>query len=306
MSTRGKTLTIVAALTLFVVCAMLASAQPKADKAKPATKPKAPAALPFVPGSWTLVALPDTQNYSAKLFDSQTEWIAANCKKHNIVYVLHLGDITNNNAPSQWQVAKRAMSKLDGKVPYALAAGNHDYGPGGNAATRATRMNKYFPVSKFKKWPTFGGTFRKNKLDNSYHLFTAGGTDWIILALEWGPRNEVVAWANKLLSRYSKRRGILITHAYMYSDDTRYNWAKKGNKQAWNPHAYRTALQVGGVNDGEELWNKLVKIHPNMVMTLNGHVLNDGQARLTSKGDKGNAVHQVLVNYQMRRLGGEG
>ena len=52
------------------------------------------------------------------------------------------------------------------------------------------------------------------------------------------------------------------------------------------------------------LWDKLVKRHPNIFMTINGHVLNDGLGFLTSKGDGGNTVRQMLVNYQMLPVGG--
>ena len=62
------------------------------------------------------------------------------------------------------------------------------------------------------------------KMDNTYHLFSAGGVDWIIFALEWGPRNSPVAWANQIITNYPNHRAILITHAYMYYDETRYDW----------------------------------------------------------------------------------
>ena len=142
-------------------------------------------------------------------------------------------------------------------------------------------------------------------MDNTYHLFSAGGADWLILALEFGPRNGTVSWANSVINLYPNRRVILITHAYLYNDDTRYNWAAKNTAQSWNPHNYPVASDPAGVNDGEELWQKLVKIHPNFVLTVNGHVLGDGLGRLASTGDLGNVVHQTLVNYQMKPLGGE-
>ncbi len=33
------------------------------------------------------------------------------------------------------------------------------------------------------------------------------------------------------------------------------------------------------VNDGEELWDKLVSKHENFILTLNGHVTQDGLGR---------------------------
>ena len=83
----------------------------------------------------------------------------------------------------------------------------------GSATTRETLFNEYFSADDFKKWPTFGGLMKEGELENSYHLFSAGGRDWIVLALEWGPRDETVAWANEVLQKYPKRKAILITHA---------------------------------------------------------------------------------------------
>lgn len=274
--------------------------------ATPPSKPIDP--LPFVPGSWTLAVLPDTQVYVMRhpeMFDKQTRWIVENKEKHNIVYTLHLGDIVNNNNPSQWENAQRSMSILDGTVPYAMAPGNHDYGDNGSANHRQTLFNEYFPIEKYRAWPTFGGAMDSSRMDNTYHFFKAGGHDWLVLALEWGPRHSAVAWANNIVAKHPNHKALLITHAYMYYDETRYDWKTKGAAQSWNPHAYGTAKDPDGTNDGEELWQKLVRKHPSFVMTLNGHVLNDGLARLSSEGDHGNIVHQMLVNYQMKPLGGE-
>ena len=37
---------------------------------------------------------------------------------------------------------------------------------------------------------------------------SAGGVDWLILALEWGPRSNAVAWANQVVSAYPNRKVI--------------------------------------------------------------------------------------------------
>jgi hypothetical protein len=258
----------------------------------------------YVPGSWTLVVLPDTQVYSLRfpgLFTAQTGWILQNRERLNIKYVVQLGDVVNNNTPREWANARAALSLLDGVVPYAIAPGNHDYGPSGDASTRDTLFNQYFPFAETARWPSFGGAMKPGKLDNTYHLFAAGGSKWIIIALEWAPRDETVTWANEVMSRHADRRGILITHAYMNNNDRRYDIADTGHPQDYNPHHYRTP---GSKNDGQQLWDKLVRRH-NFVLTLNGHVLGDGTGYLASKNDRGNTVHQILANYQMRDLGGE-
>ena len=259
----------------------------------------------FSAGSFMLAVMPDTQFYAQLfpgIYDAQVSWIVANAQRRRIAYVLHLGDIVNNNTPSEWQHAYQSMSLLDGVVPYALTTGNHDYGPSGDASTRDTLLNDYFPFAKQAAMPTFGGAYENGRLENTYHLFAAGGRDYIVLALEWGPREEVIAWARGVMDRYPDRYGILVTHAYMNNDDRRYDFTDKDHAQDFNPHGYGTP---GGVTDGEELWQKLVR-HYRFVFTLNGHVLGDGTGYLASVTDRGNTCHQILSNYQFRNLGGEG
>jgi hypothetical protein len=239
-----------------------------------------PEPLPFVDGSWTLVLLPDTQFYAQdrpEIFTAQTRWIVESRDARSIRFVLHEGDITNGNSPAQWGNARYSISLLDGVVPYALVPGNHDYG-----YTRESLLNVFFPIALFERTPTFGGVFEKGKLDNSYHLFTAGRREWLVLALEWEPRDEVVAWAGQVLKKYFKRSAMIVTHAYLNYDDTRLG---------------QTAL---------ELWDKLIAPNRNVAFVFSGHVCDDGVGRLRSTGHHGNTVQQIVANYQMRAEGGEG
>jgi len=283
------------------------SAEPYADAKLEDGEPPKPEK-----GSFTVVVLPDTQNYSERYPDTytaQTEWIVANQKDRNIGWVLHLGDITNNNAVAEWENARRSMKVLDGKVPYALVPGNHDYSESGSCKDRTTLLNDYFAVGQFRDTPTFGGTYDREpeRLENSFHLLSAEGRDFLVVALEFGPRRDVIRWANEVVAKHPKRAAILITHAYMYYDETRYDWKKYGTKQTWNPHNYAVAKATGDdVADGEELWNGLIAKHENFVLTLNGHVLNDGLGRTVTATPGGREIPQVLVNFQMKPKGGDG
>lgn len=259
----------------------------------------------FEQGSWTLALLPDTQVYSVRypgLYSAQTAWLRAHAEERNIKYALHLGDITDNNTETEWQRAAESMKLLEGHLPYVIVGGNHDYGPSGDASTRDTFLNQYFSFDETSAREGFGGAYEQGKLDNTYHLFEAGGQKWIVVALEWAPRDEVVAWANQVMAKHADRKGILVTHAYMFSNSRRYDHTDKTSPNHWNPHNYRTP---GSKNDGQQLWDKLVRKH-NFVFTFNGHVLNDGTGYRADKNDAGNYVHQMLANYQMRELGGEG
>jgi hypothetical protein len=268
----------------------------------PAAWADGPAPLPFVKGSWTLVLLPDTQRYSQSYpenFRNQTQWIVDNKESRNIAFVLHEGDICNANDPAQWKNAQEAISILDGRVPYALVPGNHDYS---GLLERNTLMSEYFPVDKLSKDPTFGGVYERGRIENSYHLFSAGGRDWVVVALETFPRDGAVMWADKVLKKYANRSGIIVTHAYLYNDNTRYDY-KTRTDQKWSPHG---GSKRGGGNDGEEIWQKIVSPNANMAFVFNGHVLGDGAGRLTSIGAKGQMVHQILLNCQSYPNGGSG
>src|SRR4030095_14356698 len=127
-----------------------------------------------------------------------------------------------------------------------------------------------------------------DRMENNYQLVEAGDRKFLLLALEFGPRNDVIRWAGETVARFRDREVILLTHAFIYDNDTRYDWKKYGAKQTWNPHTYKVAAATGGdVNDGEELWQKLVSQHDHFILTLNGHVLHDGLGRVTTKTGTG-------------------
>src|SRR5690606_16031621 len=147
----------------------------------------------------------------------------------------------NRNTIDQWDRAKASMSKLDGSgIAYMMAPGNHDYGPNGGTGNRTSFFNEpqYFgPGSAYEQQSSIGGFFEPGKTDNSWSTFSAGGNDWLVLALEFGPRDEVVDWAASVVEVNPDKLAILVTHAYMYYDETIYDWATKGSTQNWNPHS---------------------------------------------------------------------
>ncbi|PQO43322.1 metallophosphoesterase [Blastopirellula marina] len=294
----------------FPVAAMLGAEASAADPYADAVLRLGP--LPELPeGAFTVAVLPDTQNYceaAPEGFYAQTEWLVEQKEQRNIAAVLHLGDITNRNTKPQWEVAQKAMRQLDGRLPYFFVPGNHDYSAGGVTSDRTSYLDEYFPIAHYRDRPHFGGTYDREpeSMLNSYHLFSAGGRDFVVIGLEFGPRKDVVRWANEVAEKHKDREAILITHAYVYYDETRYDWTKLGAKQHWNPHSYPLAKNGDDVSDGEEFWNNLVSQHENFIMTLNGHVLYDGLGRVVSQTPGGRDVHQMLVNFQMKPRGGDG
>ena len=254
----------------------------------------------------TFVLLPDTQTYAQKfphILHSQIDWIVEN--KENIDMVLQQGDLTQNNNREEWAVVKEAFDKLNGVVPYVLAVGNHDLGsePGKFADTRNTELfNSFFPYQQMSKLPAFGGVFEDAKMDNAYYLFEKAGHKWMVLTLEFGPRDRVLDWADSMARNYPERTVIVNTHSYMYSDSTR-----QSPGDSWRPQAYGIGKDTGdaAVNDGEQIWRKLIKKNKNIRFVFSGHVLNGVVGNLVSINDDGWPVYQHLANYQEGVIGSE-
>jgi hypothetical protein len=255
-------------------------------------------------GSWTLAVLPDTQYYSDKypdVFVRQTEWIVANSQSHHIRFVAHEGDLVNNPQDlRQWQNAQKAMKVLvDGGVPFSFVLGNHDSGSQheGQTNSRDTQLNNYFQESDFRNSEGHA-LFEAGKMENSWHEFSTPTGKYLILALEFGPRDEVLAWADKVVSQKTDHRVIIVTHAFLFSDSKRNDWAfDRLNKGRGNPKGYPFAKK-GSTNDAQDIWDKLINKHPHISFTLNGHVCDGGTGYLESKALPGQTVHQILANYQ--------
>lgn len=253
--------------------------------------------------AFTVIVLPDTQIYSQNhphIFMAQTEWIAAMAEELDIRLVLHAGDVVNQGARSeeQWQNAKAALDVLDrAGIPTFIAIGNHDYDD--EARTRgAEKFNEYFGIGRYEGAEWFAGAFEEGRSENVYGLIEAGGIPFLVLALEFGPRKAVLDWANEVIEGYPDRDVLVVTHAYMYYDDTRMSPG-----DSWNPKDYGVRDDA---SDGDDMWRALFSRHANVRMILSGHVLGTGVGRRIDAGEAGNAVHQILANYQMRGQGGEG
>jgi len=255
---------------------------------------------------FTLVMLPDTQNYAdadaiqrggdsdlRETFYRQTAWIKEHKDDLNIVMVPHVGDIVQTDHPAEWAIADTAFETIDDDVPYILCLGNHDIGRGEadevSKTMRRTNLNAWFPPSRFEGRPLYryGGRMDETS-DNYYLLFKAGGMKFLIIAIEFKPRDEVLEWANEVLAAHPKRRCIVVTHAYLDAEGGLYDGSHYKFKG----------------NSGPAMWDKFVKRHEGIFLVLCGHVL--GESRRADPGDHGNTVHQLLADYQGMDNGGDG
>ena len=110
-------------------------------------------------------------------------------------------------------------------------------------------------------------------------MVAIGDTPWLLLALN-RPAQCGGDRANGVLKTNADKPAILVTHAYLYVDGTRYDYTKTP-PQAYDPHGYNFT-PLAGVNDGEQLWQNLIVGNENVKLVLSGHCLGGpAVARLT-------------------------
>jgi hypothetical protein len=73
-----------------------------------------------------------------------------------------------------------------------------------------------FGPHRFAGVPTFGGASPDGS--NSYHVITAGGRGWLILALDWRASDRGLAWAEAVLDAHRTLPAILTTHELAEAD----------------------------------------------------------------------------------------
>lgn len=267
--------------------------------------------------SWSMVILPDPQTYvkfgrNQGIFDIMTAWIAEQKNHLSIKMVLCTGDLVQHNnilrgageggnqsSVNQWRATSHAIGRLDNQIPYVLAAGNHDFGYE-NIENRHTQYNEYISADR---------NFLNEAILREYYYTSDGAPtlanalfefeghnsqNYLILNLEFGPRNEVLDWAKKVIDqgKYKNHRVIVLTHSYMNNKNER---IKNEN------------YPIENANYGEAIWNKLINTSRNVVMVIAGHigVVNDFKGHTAFKQDKrqdGHIVTQMVFNAQA--LGG--
>lgn len=274
------------------------------------------AELPSAPeGTFSIVVIPDTQHYKGrgtkgnsdskdpltnKVFDSWTDWIATNLDRQRIVFVSHVGDIVDINNREQWAFARRCMDKLHGKVPYGISVGNHDMrGGSGNSAL----FQEVFPKSRFEDFNWYGGSYSpplnnaavSGNNANSFQLFEAGGMRFVALHLECNAPDDVLAWADTVLSKHADRRALITTHmglGPLEKPKTPRDFfdAPKGRMKWKKCHGARG-------NTPQQMWDKCFSKHENLFLVCCGDQSRTQALRQSSKGVQGNAVHELLSDY---------
>ncbi|MEU9155125.1 LamG-like jellyroll fold domain-containing protein [Streptomyces sp. NPDC048417] len=257
-----------------------------------------PTALRF-----TLAVMPDTQFLYWGSQDSvdrtpQEEsfrYVVGNsgsASEDNIVFMAHLGDLTQDADPSSFQQVDKAFDLLDAHgAAYSVLAGNHDVS--GDDSRGDTAYLRTMGPQRFKRAKTFAGADATGY--NTAHVFEAAGRSWLLLALDWRTSEQGFAWADGVIKAHPKLPVILTTHDLVYSnyDDNVFPY------ESGDPEDNAVLSDYG-----RTVWDRLINDNDQIFLTLNGHYWPP--ARTTAKNAAGNEVHLHITNYQNRYFGGGG
>lgn len=123
---------------------------------------------------------------------------------------------------------------------------------------------------------------------SSAQLFSAGGYNFLHLALEMHPGAAVIAWAQDVINEYAGLPTLLSTHDYL----------NPRGERLPSPGFDLAAVDPEHNYSAEELWQGFIRKNDQIFMILSGHQL--GQALRIDENENNNAVYQILADYQGR------
>lgn len=99
---------------------------------------------------YSFAVIPDIQQmtrYVPERLHTQMKWIADNAESNKLKFAMQLGDLADiGYVEWEYMNASKAMSQLNGKVPYCFVPGNHDYTNLLDHSRDTEFLNKWFPV----------------------------------------------------------------------------------------------------------------------------------------------------------------
>ena len=241
----------------------------------------------------------NSRDNEIEYIDRIFSWLLANKDEHKIEYVMTLGDLTQQSWTAEWDYVKSQLYRLEGKIPFSIVAGNHD---------RRDPEIKEMTEHGYHIWPedklldayfhkVFNDDTYRAQIDgsktygdvaNTYNAFEVGNTKYLLITLDYGASDAVLEWASGIVESYPDHKVIINTHAYLFRDGT--------TVDAYD--VYSATRVDGGANDGDEMWEKFISKHENIVLVFSGHDPYDHIVYTKSVGEKGNTVTQFLIDPQ--------
>lgn len=260
--------------------------------------------------NFTVVALPDTQNYcwitsDPLIFSKQTQWVVDNKDTLNIKFLTHLGDIVDSaSATAQWTRATNALDLLNNKLPYGVCTGNHDLANGDtNYITRfGPTQPRWTDPGTGQLYSWYQGASPRGY--SSYQVLKINGRDYMFLHLDCDSPNSDLAWAASVLAAHPRTVTMLTTHDFM-AETGASSSSGSGTGQRGRVNWPTGYISVGpDRNSVTNIWNTVVKPFKQVYMVICGH--NFAQYNVDDTNAAGKVVHQVLCDYQTLPNGGNG
>ena len=205
------------------------------------------------------------------------DWIAQNAESKKMKFCVGLGDITDQNMQKEYDLVNKQYDKLAGKVPFSIIRGNHDRENGSESAM----FEQNITYEKYSSQIT--GAF-DNTMLNTYRELQIGEEKYLFLNLDFALKAEVLDWANTVIENHADYRVIVSTHIYLNN---------KGEYYEGESHT-----KYGCETGGQELWDKVLSRHKNIVMVLPGHSPTDNIVMQQKTGGNGNKVTEILIDPQ--------
>lgn len=245
-------------------------------------------------GDYSFAVVGDTQSlqkYHPEKMTNLYDWLVANKDTFNIKYVMGVGDISEDATEAEFNFAKQNIYKLSGQIPFSLVMGNHDkydfkeqgYIP---SDPRDFLFNKTFYNQTYLS--ELDGWYGDGDLSCSYNAFEAGNTKWLLMNLDFGPTDQMLAWAKNVIDAHADHKVIIITHAYLYRNGTTLD-----DGECYAPSRYTPVF-----NDGDQIFDKLVSQCENVKLVIAGHDPHDHIVCTQVEGKNGNKVTQLLIDPQ--------
>lgn len=244
-----------------------------------------------VDSKFTIAVMPDTQQEvlrdSDKRMLNRAHYLVKQRKALDLRYVSHTGDVVNwdTRDHAQYRRAAAALKPInDAGIPLSLSIGNHDTEatcPGGSACNVSQTRVLFRTTATFNRYLRPApldqeGAFEAGKVDNTFHVFSAGGADWLVLNLELWPRKSVVRWAQEVVATHPRHNVMILTHSYLTSSGKIYDGR-------------------GGYGDtsGEYLYDNLISRYANIRMVFSGHT--GTSKHRVDRGVHGNRIDSYLL-----------
>ncbi|MGC4231872.1 MAG: metallophosphoesterase [Niabella sp.] len=252
-----------------------------------------------------------SEKFGGKLsmFENQIKWILQNRDTQHIAYVVHLGDVTEDNKEEEWKKAKDILNPLlENNIPLGVAVGNHDQTPA-NTPSKGdpnSGYNRYFGKSVFEGKSWYGGSmFANNSSECHFDLFSANNENFIAIYLEYNEfgikgydsayEAKSLKWMDSLLNAHENRKAIVVSHCILELPLPNFGTTYFNNVK----FSYRTSnFSPQGKNIYE-----VAKLHKNVFLMLCGHHTAE-TLRLDTYDE--HTIKTFLTDYQFRGKGGAG